>query len=312
MTLREGLAYSKNTITAQVMQEVGPKEVAAFARKLGVDQSPLEPVPALALGTSPVTLLEMVSAYGTIASGGERRKPILVSRILDKDGKEVDSFVSDSERVVSAKTAHELTDMLRAVINQGTGRPVRALAGPRADFAGKTGTTQHNTDGWFILMHPHLVAGAWVGFNDARVTMRSNQWGQGARTALPLVGDFTRRTLQARLIASTARFPTPPESFFASLLHKIKGWFDWEAPLSVPAPARHIPPRATQPDPMPDIRPDEMERITEQAIEAAQGDEKESDNIREAPWEAIAPAGAGLLEMAPALGREVIIMAPEN
>ncbi|WP_460843886.1 penicillin-binding protein 1A [Noviherbaspirillum agri] len=271
MTLREGLAYSKNAITAQVMQEVGPRRVADFARKLGVRQSPLEEVPALALGTSPVTLLEMTTAYSTIASGGEYRQPILVSRILDKDGKVLETFSSDGERVISAKTADELTDMLRAVIDQGTGRPMRWQVGRRPDIAGKTGTTQNNADGWFILMHPRLVAGAWVGFNDARITMRSNYWGQGAHTALPLVGDFTRRAFGARLVDSAARFPEQPEPFFDALMAKVKGWFDWRNPQPEPIPSppdRPQVPRKPAPQelqPLPDPRSEEMERISNQA-----------------------------------------------
>jgi len=276
MTLREGLALSKNTITAQVMQEVGPRRVADFARRMGVNQSQLEQVPALALGTSPVTLLEMVSAYGTFATGGEARKPIMVSRILDKDGKVLDTFSSDGKRVLDEETAHELTGMLRAVIDQGTGRAIRWQLGNRVDVAGKTGTTQNNTDGWFILMHPRIVAGAWVGFNDARVTMRSSYWGQGAHSALPVVGDFTRRTLQAKLVDSNARFPKPPESFFASLWGKVTGFFDWnkdEPVVERPAPRRNAPAPAPQPpvpDDVPDIRPEEMERIANEALEAAQ------------------------------------------
>ncbi len=262
MTLREGLAYSKNTITAQVMQEIGPKKVASFARKLGVNQSVLDPVPALALGSSPVTLLEMVSAYSTIASGGEFRKPILVSHIVDKGGKVLETFTSDGKRVISEETAHDLTDMLRAAIDQGTGSAIKSHIGTRVDVAGKTGTTQNNTDGWFILMHPRLVTGAWVGFNDARVTMRSNHWGQGAHTALPLVGDFTRRTLRARLIDSGARFPVPPDSFFGSLIDKVAGLFDWKNPQSEPAPRHARPPRTTSPQGQSNMRPDEMERIT--------------------------------------------------
>lgn len=278
MTLREGLAYSKNTITAQVMQDVGPKKVAGFARRLGVSQSPLEAVPALALGTSPVTLLEMVSAYGTIASGGELRKPILVSKILDKEGKVLDTFTSEGKRALDGKTAYDLTDMLRAVTSQGTGRAIRAYLGSRPDLAGKTGTTQNNTDGWFILMHSQLVGGAWVGFNDARVTLRSNYWGQGAHAALPLVGDFYRRTMQARLIDAGKRFPPAPKSFFGSLVDKLAGFFAWDNSEPKPAPAqprRSVPavPSTPAPTDVPDVRDDEMERITKQAIETMQRDE---------------------------------------
>lgn len=281
MTLREGLAYSKNTITAQVMQEVGPRKVASFARRLGVNQSQLEAVPALALGTSPVTLLEMVSAYGTIASGGELRKPILVSRILDKDGTVLDTFSSDADRVLNGRTAHDLTGMLRAVISQGTGHAVRSWVGSRPDLAGKTGTTQNNTDAWFILMHPQLVGGAWVGFNDARITLRSNTWGQGARAALPLVGDFYRRTLNARLIDAGKHFPPPPKSFFGSLMDDVAGFFGWNGtkPAPVPAPSRQAVPRTPPPEDVPDIRDEEMERITNQAVETMQAEEGMQDGI---------------------------------
>jgi penicillin-binding protein 1A len=274
MALRDALAYSKNTITAQVMQEVGPGKVAGFARRLGVNQSRLDPVPALSLGTSPVTLLEMVSAYSTIASGGEYRRPVLVSRITDKNGKLLETFSSDSTRAIAGKTAYDLIDMMRGVVKQGTGRPITSRFGLRADLAGKTGTTQDNTDGWFILMHPRLVTGAWVGFNDARITMGNSQWGQGARTALPMVGEFYRRTLHARLIDADVRFAPPPDSFFASLVDKVVGFFGIKktAPVASPPRApqvqvRHAPPLSPPADTT-DIRSEEMERIANQAREA--------------------------------------------
>ena len=314
MTLREGLAQSKNTITAQVMQKVGPKRVADFARRLGVNQSALDAVPALALGTSPVTLLEIVSAYSTIASGGEFRKPILVSRILDKDGKVLETFASDGKRVISRETAHDLTDMLRAVIDQGTGRAIRWQVGARADIAGKTGTTQNNTDGWFILMHPRLVTGAWVGFNDARITMRSNYWGQGAHTALPLVADFTRRTLHARLIDSSTRFPTPPKSFFGSLMEKVSGLFDWNKTQHEPAPSqpRRVPAqRLPLPQEAPERHSDELERIMKQAGDAAYSYEEVHHGSQDAPAEQARVIEEGPREFAPAISGEGNTGVPE-
>ncbi|WP_437126308.1 penicillin-binding protein 1A [Noviherbaspirillum album] len=212
MTAREGLIYSKNTVTARVMLEAGPRETAALARKMGVAQSPLDPVPALALGTSPVSLFEMVTAYTTIAAGGEYRQPLMVTRITDKAGNVLASFESDSRRAASTETSEQLIDMLRGAVNQGTGQNIRTRFGIRADVAGKTGTTQDNADGWFILMHPRLVAGAWVGFNDARVAMRSNHWGQGAHNALPVVGDFYQQALGGRIISAATQFPRPSES----------------------------------------------------------------------------------------------------
>ena len=209
MSMREGLIHSKNTITAQVMQDVGLPNVIAMARALGVKQSRLDPVPSLSLGTSPVTLLEMVSAYSTIAQMGEYRKPTFISRITDRNGNVLAEFDTEARRAMSEETAIELIDMMRGVVRRGTGTEVRNRFNIAADIAGKTGTTQNNTDGWFILMHPELVAGAWVGFNDSRVTMRSDYWGQGGHNAILLVGDFFHATLKAKLINTKAKFPQP-------------------------------------------------------------------------------------------------------
>ena len=206
LSLREGLVYSKNSITAQVMQDVGVSRVVSLAKAAGVDQSRLDPVPSLALGTSPVTLLEMVNAYATIAQEGQHHQPVFVKRIRDRHGKVIAEFGSQAQRAMSADSAVELIDMMRGVVSQGTGTMVKTRFGIVADIAGKTGTTQNNTDGWFILMHPQLVAGAWVGFNDSRVTMRSNYWGQGGHNAILLVGDFFRDSLKSGLIDPKARF----------------------------------------------------------------------------------------------------------
>jgi penicillin-binding protein 1A len=209
MSLREGLIYSKNTITAQVMRDVGLPSIINLAQSLGINRSRLDAVPSLALGTSPVTLLEMVSAYSTIATTGEYRRPLFVKRVTDRSGKVLAEFENEGRRVMTEDSALELIDMMRGVINRGTGTVIKTRFGILADIAGKTGTTQNNTDGWFILMHPNLVAGAWVGFNDARVTMRSNYWGQGGHNAALVVGDFFRDTLKAKLINPKARFPLP-------------------------------------------------------------------------------------------------------
>ncbi|RJG04290.1 penicillin-binding protein [Noviherbaspirillum sedimenti] len=213
MSLREGLVYSKNTITAQVMQEVGVDPVVELAQAMGVRQSRLDPVISIGLGTSPVTLLEMVSSYATIARAGEYRAPLAVRRIIDRNGKRIAEFGEQAgERVLSEDTATELIDMLRAAVDQGTGRLVKRQFGIVADIAGKTGTTQNNTDGWFILMHPGLVAGAWIGFNDQRVTMRSSYWGQGGHNAILVVGDFFRDALRQKHIDIAAQFPRPERS----------------------------------------------------------------------------------------------------
>lgn len=208
MSMRDGLVYSKNTITAQVMQQVGVNPIVRLAQGMGIRQSKLAAVPSLALGTSPVTLLEMVSTYSTIAAQGEYRKPVFVRRITDRDGKTIADFAPDApERALSQDAALNLIDMLRGVVDRGTGGGVRYRFGVNGDLAGKTGTTQNNTDGWFILMHPNLVAGAWVGFNDNRVTMRSSYWGQGGHNALLLVGDFMRSAVDGGKLDPNALLP---------------------------------------------------------------------------------------------------------
>ncbi|HZF80909.1 MAG TPA: transglycosylase domain-containing protein, partial [Rubrivivax sp.] len=152
MSLREGLAQSKNTITVQVAQSVGMQRIAELAQSMGVDQSKLDVVPSLALGTSPVTLLEMAGAYATVAAQGERRRPFVVQRIADRHGTVLAEFGSAPQRVMATENAIELADMLRQAVNRGTGTAIRNRFGITADVAGKTGTTQDNTDGWFILM----------------------------------------------------------------------------------------------------------------------------------------------------------------
>jgi penicillin-binding protein 1A len=209
MTLRDGLAYSKNTITAQVMGRVGPARVARLAQSMGIRQSKLDLVPSLALGTSPVTLREMVAAYGTIANGGSYIEPVLVTRVEGRNGKLLQEFQpAPREEGMPHAQALTLVDVMRGVVDRGTGTAIRTRYGIQADVAGKTGTTQDNTDGWFILMHPELVAGAWVGFNDNRITM-ADSWGPGARSALPMVGDFFQQSLRARWVDPRVEFAIP-------------------------------------------------------------------------------------------------------
>lgn len=210
MTLRDGLARSKNTITAQLMMQVGPSRVASLARSMGVRQSKLHEVPSLALGTSPVTLKEMVTSFATIANSGRYIEPRIVTAVEDREGNVLDQLAAPpSEQAMSTEAAQTLLDVLRGSVDYGTAVGLRPRFGLEGDLAGKTGTTQDNTDGWFILMHPQLVAGSWVGFNDNRVTMRSSYWGQGAHNALLVVGDAMKGAQKAGVIDGKARFSAP-------------------------------------------------------------------------------------------------------
>ncbi|WP_412062262.1 transglycosylase domain-containing protein [Rubrivirga sp. IMCC45206] len=209
-TLADALAYSKNAVTARLTQEIGPHRVALVAQRMGVT-SDLDVVPSIGLGTSPVTLLEMVSAYATVANDGLRRRPRLITRVETASGTVLDEFGGGGQQALTRRDARNLLDMMRGVVDRGTGRALREL-GATGDLAGKTGTTQRYADGWFIAMRPGLAVGAWVGFNDQRVTFRSKATGEGSRSALPVVADFLVR-VQGRL--PDVAFPPPPGRYDA-------------------------------------------------------------------------------------------------
>lgn len=224
MTMWEGLVYSKNTITTQVMQDAGLDNIAGLARSMGITNSKLDMVPSMALGTSPVTLLEMASVYATIANEGKYRQPYFIDRITDKQGRVLAEFGPNPPRqALSLDSDNKLIDMMRGVIKMGTGSMLRSsFVGGDADLAGKTGTTQNNTDGWFMAMHPQLVAGAWVGFNDQHVTMRGSYWGQGGHNALLLVGDFMQRAVKQKKLDTKVAFASP-------MLPPVIGAHDWNS-----------------------------------------------------------------------------------
>jgi penicillin-binding protein 1A len=212
-SLAEGLATSDNIVTARVMtQLVDPAAVAFYARRMGVT-SRLDKVPALALGVSDVSLFEMAAAYSTLANGGLYHEPTVITRIEDRFGNVLYESVPSPQEALSESTAYTVVDMMRGAIQYGTAQRIRFQFGlGDYDLAGKTGTTQQSADGWFMLMHPDLVTGAWVGFNDRRIQFRTIAWGQGGRNALLLVGDYMRRATQAQNSPiSRTRFPSPAD-----------------------------------------------------------------------------------------------------
>jgi penicillin-binding protein 1A len=208
MTLRDGLIYSKNTITAQLVYVAGPKRVVNLAYAMGIRESRLEPVPSIALGTSPVTLREMVGAYGTIANEGHYVAPTVVSSIEDRDGNVLATFGAQREAVPAMGKAQalELVDAMRGVVTKGTGKAILKQYKITADVGGKTGTTQENHDAWFLMIHPQLVAGARVGFNEKH--NMGSTWGTGARAALPMVGEVFQKALRNHWIDPRASFGT--------------------------------------------------------------------------------------------------------
>ncbi len=209
VTMRQGLAWSKNTVSAHLISRIGPQKVINLAKKMGIT-SPMLPVPSLALGTSETTLLEMVHSYATFADYGTFRNLTVITSIEDRNGNVIATFPSEPKRAISSQTAYTMIDMLRDVIDGGTGAAIRNKFDVRGDITGKTGTTQNNADGWFIAMHSDLVVGAWVGFNDQRIAFQSDYWGQGGHNALLLVGDFLQKATKGpEAILKTSRFTAP-------------------------------------------------------------------------------------------------------
>ena len=218
LTLSQGLANSKNTITARLALDLNPSTVAAYANRMGIPEEHLEAVPSIALGTSSVRLLDMAAAYSTLANGGLHNDPVSITRIEDRYGNVIWQASPSPREALSKRTAYTVVDMMRGVIDYGTGVRIRTQFDLGTyDLAGKTGTTDRAADTWFMLMHPELVSGSWVGFEDQRLTFRTNFWGQGAHSALFLVGDYYRRINESEDVKlGTTTFPLvesygPPE-----------------------------------------------------------------------------------------------------
>lgn len=191
VTLRYALANSLNTISARLIHKVGPPTVVEYATKMGI-QSPIEPVYSIALGTMDLNVLELTSAYGTIQNLGKWIKPFCITKIEDKDGNIVYSHTPEVREALSPKTAYMMIDMLKHVVQKGTAAALRWIAEfPWSlEMAGKTGTTQNHSDGWFVGFTPHVVAGVWVGCDDRNVHFKDLQNGQGATMAMPIWAKF--------------------------------------------------------------------------------------------------------------------------
>lgn len=195
VTLKWGLTNSVNQISAWVMKQFNPKSVVDVMSKMGV-YSRIDPVPSMFLGTSDITLYEMVGAFGTFANQGVFTQPIFVTHIEDKHGNVIARFRPERHDAIDKQTAYLMLSLLQGVIDQGTGRRIRwhpvygEIPGP---IAGKTGTTQNHSDGWFIGMTPQLVAGVWTGADLRSIHFDDISTGQGANMALPVWGRFMKK-----------------------------------------------------------------------------------------------------------------------
>lgn len=193
MTLRRGLATSTNMITAYLMKKVGPQTVANYAHRMGIT-SELDPVPSLCLGTTDLTVMELTGAYCTFVNQGVSNEPVYVSRIEDKHGNVIAEFPVQSHRAMKADRAYTMITLLQGVVDEpgGTAGRLRFRYGLRQPIGAKTGTTQNHSDGWFVGVTPHVVAGVWVGCSDRRMRFRSIEYGQGASLALPIWAYFMK------------------------------------------------------------------------------------------------------------------------
>ncbi|HZK03644.1 MAG TPA: transglycosylase domain-containing protein [Bacteroidaceae bacterium] len=190
VTLKWGLSKSNNNITAFLMSKLSPYEFKNILHEFGLRDQSIMPVPSLCLGTCDVSVAEMVSAYTAFINKGIRTRPLYVTRIEDSDGDVIESFTALSNEVISEETSYKMIDMMRAVINEGTGARMRNYIS--VDQGGKTGTTDNHSDAWYIGFTPNLVTGCWVGGEERDIHFDSMLFGQGARMALPVCGIFLR------------------------------------------------------------------------------------------------------------------------
>lgn len=211
------LAYSKNPGAAYLMNQFGVKPVITFAQSAGI-KSKLQPFPSLALGAAEISVYEMLQAYSMFPTNGMSTEPIFISRIEDKNGNILESYAPAQKVVLSEASAYTMTKMMKGVVDFGTGRRLRGM-GLNNEIAGKTGTTNDNTDTWFIGFTPQLLAGGWVGCDDPFLKMV----GEGNRTALPIWGYFMSSVLSDKTLAiSKDAVFVQPESM------KVETFMDYE------------------------------------------------------------------------------------
>jgi len=206
-TLREGLKRSLNLISARLILEISPRTVADYARRMGLTTD-IRPYPSLAMGSSDVIPLEMVSAFGVFANHGVRVEPVSILRIEDRYGNLLYENKPKRSEVLNRSTAYIITTMLEDVINHGTGGSARWRWHFTAPAAGKTGTTNNYSDAWFMGFTPHLTAGLWVGLDDH--TLKLGRAGTGSETALPFWATFMK-SIYEDLDIPQDKFLQPPD-----------------------------------------------------------------------------------------------------
>ena len=215
VTLKNAFAQSINTIAVQIAQQVGIPEIIKYAYLLGI-KTQLENQPSTCLGSSDVSLLELVNSFGTVINEGNYHDPIMITRIEDKDGNVIYEPKIEQRRVIPYEVSWLMTEMLKGGMTEpgGTSQALWSwdLFRYNTDFGGKTGTSSNHSDAWFVGVSPKLIGGAWVGGEHRSVHFRTGELGQGSRTALPIFGMFMEKVLKDESLKQyRARFPTKPK-----------------------------------------------------------------------------------------------------
>jgi len=209
VTLKEALANSINWVSAFLIKRYPPQAVITMIRKMGIN-APMDPVPAISLGTPDISLYEMVGAMNTYANKGVYIEPMFVTRIEDKHGNVISRFVPRTQEAMSEETAYLMLELMKGVVESGTGMRLRGRYQLQNPIAGKTGTTQSNSDGWFVGITPDLTTGVWAGGEDRSVRFRLLSLGQGANMALPIWAIYMKKIYaDTTLNVSMGDFETP-------------------------------------------------------------------------------------------------------
>ncbi len=226
--LKSAFAKSINSIAVRLGQEMGIRNIIKTAQDMGI-KSPLEEEPSLALGSCDVNLLEMVNAYCTIANNGKQHDPVLVEKILDKDGNEIYLGSEKTHKVLPYKTAFLMQELLKGGLTEpgGTSQSLNGYITPDTDWGGKTGTSNNHSDAWFIGVSPKLVVGAWVGGEYRCIHFRTGALGQGSRTALPICGYFLQSVFRDNNFRRYhAKWPPANDNEIEPFMYDCSGYYE--------------------------------------------------------------------------------------